>query len=124
MVRVYWRDVRRGQNLVLSDEEGHEEVIGGFRETQRGIDASAKTLGYDPGRSRKGFATIGDAKAFVESFRPWELYGVQDISVDREARPASDSAPIDKTDPSDQPSTPVVPEHQPGKRWWEFWRRG
>lgn len=141
-MRVYWRDVRRGQNLVLSDEEGHEEVIGGFRETKRGIDAIAHTDTYDPGRSKKGFATIADAKAFVESFRPWELHGVQNVAVDPEARPAlaSESAgnpgpsdepresmaseSIGKPDPSNQPTESAVPEHQPRKRWWEFWRRG
>ena len=62
---VYWKDVKRGQNLVLSDEEGHEEVIGGFRDTQRGIDAYAQTFSYEPGRSQNGFATIEDAKDFV-----------------------------------------------------------
>jgi hypothetical protein len=80
---VYWKDVRRGQNLVLSEEEGQEEVIGGYRENKRGIDAYAQTFGYDPGRSQKDFATVEDAKDFVESFKPWELHGVQDVTVDR-----------------------------------------
>ena len=83
---VYWKDVRRGQNLVLSEQEGQEEVIGGFRETKRGIDAYAQTFGYDPGRSQKGFATIEDAKDFVESFKPWELHGAQDVTVERDPR--------------------------------------
>ncbi len=84
-MEVYWKDVRRGQNLILSEQEGQEEVIGGFRETIRGIDAYAQTFGYDPGRSQKGFATIEDAREFVESFRPWELHGAQDVTVEREA---------------------------------------
>ena len=83
-MKVYWKDVRRGQNLVLGDQEEHEEVIGGFRENKSSIDAYAKTFGYEPDRSRKGFATIEDAKEFVESFRPWELYGVQDVTVEQE----------------------------------------
>ena len=88
-MRVYWEDVRRGQNLMLSDEEsGREERIGGFRETKRGIDAYATTFGYDPGRSQKGFPTIEDAKAFVESFNPWELYGAQGVTVEPEVKPA------------------------------------
>ena len=92
-MRVYWRSVKSGQNLVLSrEDEGREERIGGFRETKRGIDAYATTFGYDPGRSRKGFATIEDAKAFVESFRPWELYGAQGVTVDPEVKPVLDSA--------------------------------
>ena len=90
-MRVYWKDMRRGQNLVLSEQEGQEEVIGGYRETRRGIDAYAQTFGYDPGRSQKGFATIEDAKDFVESFRPWELHGARDVTVERDARPDSES---------------------------------
>ena len=86
-MRVYWKDMRRGQNLILSEQEGQEEVIGGYRDTSRGIDAYAQTFGYDPGRSQKGFATVEDAKEFVESFRPWELHGAQDVTVEREAGP-------------------------------------
>ena len=93
--------MRGGQNLVLGGEEGKEEVVGGFRETKRGIDAYAQTFGYDPGRSQKGFATIEDAKAFVESFRPWELHGVRGVTVDREARPTLDSESIGKPGPSE-----------------------
>ena len=62
---VYWKDVNRGQNLVLSEQEGQEEIIGGYRDTKRGIDAYAQTFGYDPDRSRKGFATIENAKDYV-----------------------------------------------------------
>ncbi len=44
-MRVYWRKVKRGQNLILSDDnDGHEENLGGFRDTKRGIDALAKTF--------------------------------------------------------------------------------
>jgi hypothetical protein len=80
---VFWKDVNRGQNLILSEEEGQEEIIGGYRENKRGIDAYAQTFGYDPDRSRKGFATVEDAKDYVEAFRPWELHGVHDVTVDR-----------------------------------------
>ncbi len=84
---IYWRNVKRGQNLILSDDsDSNEQVIGGFRDTKRGIDAYATTFGYDPGRSQKGFATIEDAKAFVEHFRPWELYGAHDVTVEPEVR--------------------------------------
>jgi hypothetical protein len=31
-------------------------------------------------------------KAFVESFRPWELPNIQRVTVDPEVRPALDSA--------------------------------
>lgn len=89
-MNVYWQSVRRGQNLMFSDDEsGREERIGGFRETNQGIDAYAATFGYDPGRSQKGFPTIEAAKVFVESFKPWELYGAQGVTVETEVRPAS-----------------------------------
>ena len=95
-MRVYWRKVRRGENLILSDEnDGHEEELGGVRDTKRGIDASAKTFSYDPGRSRKGFPSIEEAKDFVESFRPWELFGAPGVTVDPGVRPALDSATTD-----------------------------
>ncbi|MCH2518493.1 MAG: hypothetical protein MK210_09860 [Dehalococcoidia bacterium] len=88
---VYWQYVRRGQNLMLSTENGQER-IGGFRETKRGIDAYATTFGYEPGRSEKGFSSVEDAKAFVESFRPWELYGAHEVMVEPEVRQESGSA--------------------------------
>ena len=86
---AYWREVRRGQRLVLASEEGgEEEEIGGVRETKRGFDAFAKTFGYDPGRAQKGIATLEETKEFVESFRPWELYdGGYGASVDPVVRP-------------------------------------
>ena len=84
---VYWRNVKRGQNLVIGDDGEHEEIVGGYRESKRGIDAYAKTFGYDPNRSKKGFETLEDAKAFVESFSPWELFGAQGVTVDSEVKP-------------------------------------
>ena len=89
---VYWRTVKLGQNLVLGDEnDANEQVIGGYRDTKRGIDAYASTGGgYDPGRSEKGFATIEDAKAFVERFKPWELFGANEATVDANVRPIPD----------------------------------
>ena len=123
-MKVYWRHRRRGQNLVLSYEnEDREEEIGGFRETKRGIDAYAKTFSYDPGRSQKDFPTIEDAKAFVEFFKPWELFeGTEDLTVDPEVRPALDSsspaAPSTSEQPAaiatpDQPTESVMPEPEP-----------
>ena len=88
---VYWQYGRRGQNLMLSTENGQER-IGGFRETKRGIDAYATTFGYEPGRSEKDFSSVEDAKAFVESFRPWELYGAHEVMVEPEVRQESGSA--------------------------------
>ena len=88
-MKAYWREVKRGQRLVLSSEDGgDEEEIGGVRETKRGFDAFAKTFGYEPGRAMKGIATMDEAKEFVESFSPWELYqGGEGLSVDPEVKP-------------------------------------
>ena len=73
--------------MMLVDGE-REERIGGVRETPRGFDALAITFGYDPERARRDMASMDEAKAFVESFKPWELY-VQDsnITVETEVRP-------------------------------------
>ena len=89
-MRVYWRSTKRGQRLILGSEDGGiEEEIGGVRETKRGFDAFAKTFGYDPGRAQKGMASMDEAKGFVESFRPWEMYeeGQGGLSVDSEVMP-------------------------------------
>ena len=53
---------------------------------RKGIDAYAATFGYEPDRSKKGFPSIEDAKDFVESFKPWELYGVHGATVESEVR--------------------------------------
>ncbi len=128
-MRVYWQEVKRGQNLILGDDnDGHEENLGGFRDTKRGIDALAKTFSYEPERSKKGFPTIEEAKAFVESFRPWELFGTQDVTVDPDVRPALDSATADSAGTPDQPDESMVseplptPELLPAKGWWQFWK--
>lgn len=121
---VHWKDMRMGQNLVLVDQDDHEEVIGGFRETKRGIDAYAQTFGYDPGRSQKGFATVDEAKDFVESFRPWEQHGVSGVTVDREPRPVADTGSDPEPSTSDSHAEPAVQEDQKGKKWWDFRNKG
>ena len=89
---VYWRSVKLGRDLILSNEsDAQEPVIREFRGTKRSIDAYATIFGYDPGRSQKEFASTDDAKAFVEHFRPCELYGAQDISVGLKVRPFLDA---------------------------------
>ncbi len=87
---VYWRTMKRGQNLIIEDTAGLEEVIGGFRENKSGINAYARTMGYEPDRSRSDFETVEEAKAFVESFGPWDLFGAKDVTVEPEVRPISD----------------------------------
>ena len=86
-MQVYWREVRKGQRLVLEMEDGVEQEVGGVRTTKRGFDAFAQTFGYDPGRAQKGIGSMEEAKAFVEQFRPWELHGAMGVTVDEEVRP-------------------------------------
>ena len=86
-MELYWQATRKGQRLVLSSGDSQEEEVGGVRETKRGFDAFAKTFGYDPGRAEKGIPSMAEAKEFVESFSPWELFpGGQGITVDPEVR--------------------------------------
>ena len=87
---VYWQDVKRGQNLMVDDAAGLVEIIGGYRENKHGIDAYARTMGYEPERSRKGFDSVQEAKDFVVSFSPWEIFGVRGVEVDSEDRPIPD----------------------------------
>lgn len=81
-MKIYWEERKKGQRLILDDESGQREEVGGVRETKRGYDAFAKTFGYDPGRAMKGIQTMDDAKEFVESFNPWELFGAHGLTVE------------------------------------------
>ena len=83
-MRLYWRQTRRGQRLVIGDrDQESEQEIGGVRETKSGFDAFAKTFSYEPGRSEKGIPTMEEAKSFVESFRPWDLYeGTEGVELE------------------------------------------
>lgn len=87
-MKLYWREVRRGQKLVLGEGEGEEQEIGGVRLNKGVYDAFAKTFGYEPGRAVKGIETLDQAKEFVESFQPWTLYeGTQGLTVEEEVLP-------------------------------------
>ena len=88
-MQVYWRETRKGQRLVLLMDDGHEEEVGGVRQTKKGFDAFARTFGYEPGRAQKGISTMQEAKNFVESFSPWELHGAMGVTVDTEIQKAS-----------------------------------
>ena len=55
---VYWQDVKRGQNLMVDDAAGLVEIIGGYREYKRSIDAYARTTGYASERSSKWFDSV------------------------------------------------------------------
>jgi hypothetical protein len=43
-MNVFWRNVKRGQNLMMDDTAGLEEVIGGYRENKSGISAYARIM--------------------------------------------------------------------------------
>ena len=87
-MKVYWREHSTGQRLILDNDTGQEEEVGSVRRTPRGFDAIAKTTGYDPGRARKGFPTLEDAKAFVESFQPWDIIvGSAKVELDKTVHP-------------------------------------
>ena len=84
-MNVYWKEHRSGQRLILNPEGDEELEVGAVRRTPRGFDAIAKTMGYDPGRAQKGFLTMEEAKTFVESFHPWDIYiGNMDVELDPE----------------------------------------
>jgi len=86
---LFWREQRIGLRLILIEQDTEEEV-GTVRKTPRGYDAMARTFGYDPGRAQKDLPTLEEAKAFVESFRPWELFtGAIDIEVEPETQQGS-----------------------------------
>lgn len=86
-VKVYWQEAKQGLRLVLAGD-GREERIGGVRATPRGYDAFATTFGYDPGRAQRDIATLDEAKAFVASFRPWELFTPeQELSIEPDVKP-------------------------------------
>ena len=72
---------------------------------------------------KKDFASIEDAMDFVESFRPWELHGVQDVTVEREAGLVSEPESIGEPDSPVADAEPAVLDRQSPKRWWEFWKR-
>ena len=129
-MQVYWRERKGGQRLVLADEFGSETEVGGVRIGTRSIDAFAKSPGYSPGRAERGFASLDDGKAFVASFRPWELYAEgQGLEVENEVRPPLATTNKDST-ASGQQTTNSAPEmHTDEKtqvpaprRGWRFWQ--
>lgn len=73
-MRVFWREKKIGQQLVLKSDDGREIECGAVRKTRRGFDAFATAITYDPGRSARDFTTMEEGTAFVESFRPWEQF--------------------------------------------------
>jgi hypothetical protein len=50
-MRLYWKQKKKGIDLIVENDEGDTFSVGGVRDTKRGIEALAKTTGYDPGRA-------------------------------------------------------------------------
>ena len=77
-MRLFWKQKKMGIDLVVEDDEKDQFVVGGVRDTKRGIEALAKTTGYDPSRAIKG-------KTFVENFQPWrEFFPGEELNVELE----------------------------------------
>ena len=70
-MRLYWKESRRGLDLVVLADDGQESPVGGVRMTKRGVEAMARTMGYDHGRTTKGLSSMDEGRAFVEQFEPW-----------------------------------------------------
>ena len=107
-MKVFWLERRSGQRLVLTNDDESDEIeVGAVRKTPRGFDALAKTNTYDPGRAQKDFATMEEAKAFVESFHPWDVFGGDpDLEVEDEIRPSPGSPPVSSAVESDKTAGP------------------
>ena len=109
-MKLYWQERRSGQRLVLALDDDTETEVGAVRQTRRGFDALAMTNTYDPGRAQKGFASIEEAKAFVEEFHPWDLFGGDmDLEVDPEVRRLPGDASPPASDGVEQPSAAETP---------------
>ena len=65
-MRLYWRKRKVGMDLVVENDEKDIFIVGGVRETKKGgIEALAKTTGYDPSRAIKGLESLEQGKIFV-----------------------------------------------------------
>tara|TARA_Y100000996_G_C22495017_1_gene631925 strand:+ start:648 stop:923 length:276 start_codon:yes stop_codon:yes gene_type:complete len=73
-MKLYWKEKKKGFDLIVENDEGETFSVGGVRETKRGIEALAKTTGYDPGRAIKGLQSFEEGRTFVEQFEPWKEF--------------------------------------------------
>ncbi len=121
-MRLYWKERRAGLSLVVADEDGQEVEVGAIRRTPRGYDAFATATGYDPGRATKGIATIEEARAFVESFHPWDVYGgAEDLAIEPNVQGLEgQDAPPTAIEPTETPTENPGKEGEPR---WKFWKR-
>ena len=73
-MKLYWKEKKKGFDLIVENDEAETFSVGGVRETKRGIEALAKTTGYDPGRAIKGLQSLDEGRTFVEQFEPWREF--------------------------------------------------
>ena len=107
-MKLYWEERKSGQRLILFGDDETETEVGAVRSTPRGFDALAKTNTYDPGRAQKGFATIEEAKVFVEAFHPWDLFGGDlDMDVEPEVRRLPGETPTPSASEASQATEPA-----------------
>ena len=78
-MKLYWKEKKKGFDLIVENDEGETFSVGGVRETKRGIEALAKTTGYDPGRAVKGLQSLEEGRTFVEQFEPWREFFPGDL---------------------------------------------
>ena len=84
-MRLYWKEARKGLDLMVLTDEGQELSVGGVRDMKRGVEAIAKTMGYDPGRATKGLSSIDEGVAFVEQFQPWlDFFPGVELSIEKD----------------------------------------
>ncbi|MEX0761788.1 MAG: hypothetical protein WD208_13445 [Dehalococcoidia bacterium] len=91
-MRLYWKETRRGMELLVQTDDGEEFSVGGVRETKRGVEALAKTTGYDPGRAIKGLSSLDEGRVFVEQFEPWlEFFPGEELAVEDKVLPREEA---------------------------------
>ena len=78
-MRLYGKEKKIGIDLIVENDEGDTFSVGGVRDTKRGIEALAKTTGYDPGRAVKGLESIEEGRTFVEQFESWREFFPGDV---------------------------------------------
>ena len=91
-MKIYWRERKSGQELLLDSEDGDTVRLGAVRKTSRGYDALATATGYDPGRAVKDLPNLEEAKAVVLSFAPWDQFEGADegLPIEDEVRTPED----------------------------------
>ena len=91
-MKMYWQEKKRGLDLLVEMNDGETYSVGGVRVTRRGIEALAKTNGYDPGRAVKGLDSVEEGRAFVEQFEPWrDFFPFEELELEPEVRPMAAS---------------------------------